>query len=153
MPDFKKELTNTLKENSYISRNFSKIIAKTVNKMHGINNIKGLVPKILELCEYLSNKTGYYKKDIQNLKNTIYKKNNPNNFELEEIYKKINNPESNKGIFDYFSMDKQKWILPYFKDKLNVFINKTQRNQDIKDLLSIMNRNYPMIDTAVCLLV
>jgi hypothetical protein len=58
MPNFKKELDKF--KDSYFSRNFSKIVAQIVIKMYGIDNIKELLPQILLLCEYLSDKTGYY---------------------------------------------------------------------------------------------
>ena len=150
MPNFKKELDKF--KSSSISRNLSKIVAQIIIKIYGIDNIIELLPKILLLCKYLSNKTGYYKKELQILQNAYNKKNMENVPDVTEIEQQISNKLVSQSAIDYFTIDK-KWLLPLFKGKLNAFINKSQRNQDIKDLLHIMNESYPMINSAVCLLV
>jgi len=138
---------------------FLKFVAQTVIKINGISNVQKLLPQLFLLCKYLLEKTGRYKKEFNFLTKQFEEKNKtstPNNSNYSKIgntmhLSNIDDKIFIKGISDYF-ID-QKWLLPLFKNKLNYFINKSQRNQDIKDLLNIMSQKYPMIDTAVCLLV
>jgi len=150
MPNFKIELEKLKK--SLSTQYLTKIIAHIVIKRFGIDYIKQLIPKILGLCKYLSIKTGYLKEEVKAINNT-FKRNGGNVINLKKIENKINSTKIHVvAIDDYYKMG-QVWLLPYFKGKLNAFINKSTRNQDIKDLLKIMNQSYPMIDSAVCLLV